>query len=395
MAIFDTLTPRPADPLLGLMAAFREDTRDTKIDLGVGVYRNEAGVTPIMEAVRLAELRHAETSETKVYESPRGNLAFVEAVDRMVFGDQGDKSARDGFSSPGGCGALMLANALIKRTNPDATLWISDPSWPNHPAVAKSVGLATATYPYAAPGDSEVDMERMLDGLGKASRGDAVIIQGPCHNPTGIDLGPDDWKAVADLCISRGILPLIDIAYHGLAYSLDEDIAGVRAFLDAVPDALISYSCSKNFGLYRDRTGCLLIKADSAPAVAAAGTHVAEIARTSYSMPPAHGQALVATILGDADLTAKWKAELAEMRERINTLRADLADSLHPQTNSYDPQAVASQRGMFSQLPLSKEAITALREEHGIYMPGSGRINIAGLDTEGVARAAKLISPYL
>lgn len=394
MASFDKISPRPADPLLGLMAAFREDTRPTKLDLGVGVYRTDDGVTPIMKAVRQAETRLAETATTKVYEGPRGNTDFVAAIDKMVFDDEGS-DCRDGFSTPGGCGALSLGMALVRRATPDATVWVSDPTWPNHIAVARAAGLDVASYPYGEPGDTGIDIDRLIAGLKDAKPGDVVLIQGPCHNPTGIDLDEGGWRALGEYCAANDLLPLVDTAYHGFAKSLDEDIAGVREFLDLVPEALVSYSCSKNFGLYRERTGCLLIKAQTPDAAKAAGTHLAEIARASYSMPPAHGQAIVATILGDEALRATWMEELNAMRDRMNSLRASLAEALHPQSNSYDPQVLTAQNGMFSQLPLSKENIDSLREEHGVYIPGSGRINIAGLSADQVGPFAERVSGFL
>lgn len=394
MASFSDLTPKPADPLLGLMAAFREDNRNSKVDLGVGVYRDETGHTPIMKAVKLAEDKLMGLEDTKVYEGPRGNAHFVAEIDRLVFGDT-PSDARDGFSTPGGCGALSLAKQLITVTDSNATLWISDPTWPNHLSIAKAVGLKTAAYPYAAPGDTKADLNNMLEGLAGAKRGDAVLIQGPCHNPTGIDIATEDWKTLGDYCVANGLLPLIDIAYHGFASSLEEDIKGVRTFLDLVPQALVCYSCSKNFGLYRERTGCLLIKAETAAAAQAAGSHVASISRASYSMPPAHGQAIVATILGNAALRTQWEDELNAMRIRVISLRTALADALHPSSNSYDPHALKAQNGMFSQLPMAKESIETLRTEGGVYMPGSGRINIAGLTTEVIPGLAEKLSPYL
>lgn len=394
MAAFAHLEPRPADALLGLMAAFRADPRADKIDLGVGVYRNEAGKTPIMSAVKKAESVLAETGDTKIYEGPRGNVAFCEAIEQMVFGDAADADTHLSFSTPGGCGALFLANCLAKRTAPAGRFWMSDPTWANHPAIAKNAGLDVATYPYANPASPDVRTDAMLAKLEEAKAGDTVLFQGPCHNPTGIDLSQDDWVALGELCERKGLLPLIDIAYHGFANSLGTDLLGVQAFLARVPDTMISYSCSKNFGLYRERTGALLIKAATPKAAQSVHTHVADIARTAYSMPPAHGQAIVATIMADPALCQEWQTELVAMQARMADLRRALADALQPRTNTYDPAALCAQNGMFSQLPFVEGGVDALREQ-GVYIPGSGRINIAGLTTEQIPGVAASMSPYL
>ncbi|RFB04749.1 amino acid aminotransferase [Parvularcula marina] len=394
MSQFDSLTPRPADALLGLMAAFRADPREEKIDLGVGVYRDDAGQTTIMKAVREAERRLAETSQTKVYESPRGNQDFTAAIDRFIFADD-ETANRQGFATPGGSGALSLGMNFIKRITPDATVWISDPSWPNHPHIARTASLNVASYAYAQPADPGIDLDKLMESLSAAKPGDAIIIQGPCHNPTGIDLDTAQWKALGAFCAEKGLMPFIDMAYHGFAQSLDEDVLGVRAFLGEVPEALFSYSCSKNFGLYRDRAGCLLLKASSETGAQNAGTHLADIARALWSMPPAHGPAIVSTILGDEALTTMWKTELVEMQDRMGTLRRALAESIHPNSNSYDPSVLTSQNGMFSQLPLAKPVIEELREKEGLYIPGSGRINIAGLSMAQTSRVAELLSPHL
>ncbi|MEM9234268.1 MAG: aromatic amino acid transaminase, partial [Pseudomonadota bacterium] len=355
---------------------------------------DDTGQTPVMAAVRQAEQRLADTAATKAYESPRGNQDFTAAIDHFVFGDDA-RDARQGFATPGGSGALSLGMALLARTSPDATVWISDPNWPNHPHIARTTGLAHEMYPYAAPADPGVDMDRMIAGLSGAKRGDMLLVQGPCHNPTGIDLTQEQWTSLGEYCAEHGLLPFVDIAYHGFAYSLEEDLIGVRAFLDLVPDALVSYSCSKNFGLYRDRAGALLLKAETAKAAEAAGTHLAEIARATWSMPPAHGPAIVATILGDEALRDLWQTELSAMKDRMVGLRTSLADAIHPGSNTYDAGVLKAQNGMFSQLPLPKPAIEELRENEALYIPGSGRINIAGLTEQDVERTAALVSRYL
>ncbi|MGV6819247.1 MAG: amino acid aminotransferase [Parvularcula sp.] len=393
MTLFDHLTPRPADALLGLMAAFREDPRTEKVDLGVGVYRNDEGMTPVMAAVRAAEIRIAEAQQTKAYEGPRGNLAFCAEIEKFVLGDM--TLPVMSFAAPGGCGALSLATALVKRLNADATAWVSNPTWPNHLHIAKVAGLSTAEYPYAEPADPSVNIGAMLKGLTGARRGDLVIIQGPCHNPTGIDLNEDQWRTVGETCRKAGLLPLIDTAYHGFAISLEEDLKGVRAFLSECPDALISYSCSKNFGLYRERAGALLVTSDNAASLDAVRTHLADIARATYSMPPAHGPAIVATILSSDELRKQWQDELIAMRDRMQALRDALAGALHPRSNAYDPDSIRIQNGMFSQLPFVEGGVDKLRTEKAIYIPGNGRINIAGLKSSDIDMVASELSPYL
>lgn len=392
MSSLATLTPRPADALLGLMAAYRADPRPDKVDLGVGVYRTDDGMTPIMQAVAKAEAILAEEGTTKIYEGPQGNPAFCAEVTDLVYGEV--KTPMTAFSAPGGCGALALAMMLIKRATPDATAWVSRPTWPNHKHIAATAGLKIDSYAYAAPADPGVDFEAMRDSLAQAKPGDCVVIQGPCHNPTGIDLTAAQWVDLAETVTSRGVIPLVDIAYHGFASSLEDDIAGVRTFLDLIPEALVAYSCSKNFGLYRDRCGALLAQAATDDAVEAVRTHIADIARATYSMPPAHGPAIVATILQSAPLKATWMAELDEMRGRMMQFRADLAAALHPRSNGYDPQVLTRQTGMFSQLPFGEGGVDALREG-GIYIPGSGRINIAGLTADGIPNVAEALSAHL
>ncbi|ADM09618.1 aspartate aminotransferase [Parvularcula bermudensis HTCC2503] len=394
MALFDRLDPRPADPLLGLLAAFRADDRTDKIDLGVGIYKDDAGRTPIMEAVREAETRLAKSGETKAYEGSRGNVAFAEAIEAQILGTE-RTTPRISFATPGGCGALSLAFFLYHRLNPEGQVWLSDPTWPNHKHIATTAGVPQRTYPYAEPTAPGVDLDRTLDGLAAANPGDAVLLQGPCHNPTGIDLTTDQWAEIGKFVAEKKLIALIDVAYHGFASSLEGDRAGIAAFLDAAPEALISYSCSKNFGLYRDRAGCLIAVSETERAAEAIATHMADISRALWSMPPAHGPAIVAEILGTADLEGQWRRELTEMRERMLDLRRGLATALRPRGNTYDPAVLTAQNGMFSQLPLTKEQTVELREKHALYIPGSGRINVAGLSPAIIDRVAEILSPYL
>lgn len=388
------LTPRPADPLLGLMADYRADPRSEKIDLGVGVYRDETGATPLMDAVARAEARLAAQNTSKVYEGPRGNLAYCAHIEDLIIGQSLSTMADRviSFATPGGCGALSIAMGLIARTADTPTLWISAPTWPNHPKVAAAVGLATQSYRYYTPATGRVSAPAMMQDLANAKPGDAVLIQGPCHNPTGADLPLKAWEALGDLCAERQLIPLIDIAYHGLASSLDEDMQGVRALIARAPQALVCYSCSKNFGLYRERAGALVIIANAASNTAAIASHASDLARTSYSMPPAHGPALVAAILDDPDLTQSWHDELATMRERITTLRTGLVAALSTAMGTDQFAAIGDQNGMFSQLQLPDGATDRLRAEQGIYLPSSGRINVAGLHPDQLTRFAEAVA---
>ena len=389
------LTAKPADALLGLMTAYREDARQDKIDLGVGIYKDDTGATPVMSAVAKAEALILQRQETKAYEGPRGNADFCAAIEAFIFGAGAPEIVAGhtaSFTTPGGCGALFLGVGLMKRMGAKA-VWVSRPTWPNHSKLVQTQGLALKEYRYAE--DGQLAFAAMLEDLETAEAGDGVILQGPCHNPTGIDLSVEQFAQVAGVAKARGLIVMLDVAYHGFAHGLAEDMAGVRTFLSVAPEAMISYSCSKNFGLYRERTGCFVLKGAEPRAVAAASTHIAELARTSYSMPPAHGSAIVATILGDAALRAEWESELTDMRERMVGLRKGLADALVAKTGSNRLGQLSHQNGMFSQLPVTAAAAEAMRTEDGLYLPGSGRINIAGLKAADTARVAEIVAKHL
>lgn len=387
----------PPDALLGLMMAYREDPRSEKFDLGVGVYKNDAGETPVMSAVAKAEARILAAQTTKVYEGPRGNTDYCDAIERFVFGEDAP-ARREGrtlsFTAPGGCGALFLGTGLMKRMGV-RKVWVSNPTWPNHPNLLRSFDLEVGQYAYADPETGMLDLPAMLADLEQAAPGDGVIVQGPCHNPTGIDLTISDWKTLGAFAKERGLVVMLDVAYHGFAHGLDEDAAGVRAFIEAAGEALIAYSCSKNFGLYRERAGCFLAIGETAEGIAAATTHVAALARASYSMPPAHGAAIVATILGDTELRAEWEAELSEMRERMISLRKALAGELVSRTGSNRLATIGQQNGMFSQVPVTVDQVTAMREQAGLYMPNSGRMNIAGLNLGDIPKVAEILAGQL
>ncbi len=390
------LTPRPPDALLGLMAAFQADPRPGKLDLGVGVYRDAAGRTPVFEAVKAAERLLIDAEGTKAYEGPRGNAGFCDAVETLVFGAAAPARS-DGrlvsLTTPGGCGALSLAIWFLGRVNSEGRIWMSDPTWPNHPHIVASTGRQGALYRYLDPRQTgAVDFAAMMDSLREARPGDAVIVQGPCHNPTGIDLTEAQWTYLGEFCARQGLIPLVDVAYQGFGEGLDADMTGVRAFLERAPEALVSYSCSKNFGLYRERTGCLILQAMAPQEAETAASHLADIARAAWSMPPAHGAAIVATILSSEGLTRLWQDELTAVRDRMQALRHRFADALVQETGSHALAAIARQKGMFSLLPVTPHAIDRLRVEFGIYMPQSGRVNMAGLSDERIGQVARLMA---
>ncbi|MEQ9436947.1 amino acid aminotransferase [Hyphomonas sp.] len=394
---FESLNALPSDALLGLMTAYREDRRAEKFDLGVGVYKDDMGQTPVMSAVAKAEAIILKQQTTKVYEGPRGNPEFCDAIERFVFGDSShliEKGRLVSMTTPGGCGALYLGVGLMKRLGVK-TVWLSRPTWPNHSNLVRNTGLDVAEYDYADAETGRVDFESLMASLAGTRRGDGIIIQGPCHNPTGIDLSVQQWIDLAMLTVERGVIPMLDIAYHGFAGGLESDMEGARLFLKIAEDSMVSYSCSKNFGLYRERTGCFLGQAYTKRAADAVMTHVADISRTSYSMPPAHGAAIVATILGDPALRAEWEAELTQMRERMIALRKALSDALVAKTGSNRLAALAEQNGMFSQIPVTPDAAQDMREKHGLYLPASGRINIAGLRQADISRIADIMAEYL
>ncbi len=395
MSMFLPLPALPPDPLLGLMSAFRADTRPEKFDLGIGVYKDENGRTPVFSAVRKAEARLLAAQDTKVYEGPRGNPDFCSHIERLVLGED-HPALEEGrvmsSAAPGGCGALFLAVGLMRRLGV-RHVWVSDPTWPNHAKVVRSLGLETRDYAYVRGG--AFDRDAALSSLAAASPGEGIIIQGPCHNPTGADPSVADWRELGKLCRERRLVCLLDIAYHGFAVGLEPDVEGVRAFIEEAGEALVAYSCSKNFGLYRERTGCFLAIGQSTDGIGAAATHVADMGRASWSMPPAHGAGIVATILDDPGLRHEWQTELTAMRERMVNLRCQLADALQQASGNTGLGVLKNQNGMFSQLPLTPEHVRYLRESAGIYMPASGRINIAGIHPSDIGRLSELLAPCL
>ncbi len=372
--MFQTLQPQPADGLLTLIGLFRDDPRNSKIDLGVGTYRNAAGVTPVMEAIKSAERVLLEGQQTKAYLGPEGDQRFVELLMPIAFGTSGAHAGRlVGVQTPGGGGALRLGGELITAARPGAKVWLGMPTWPNHRPVLEAAGLTVVEYRYFDPDTQSLCFDDMLAALATAEAGDVVLLHGCCHNPTGAELEPAQWDAVAALIAERGLMPFIDLAYQGLGEGLEADAYGTRRVLACVEEALVAYSCDKNFGLYRERTGALFVLSRDEAAASVVYGNLLALARVNWSMPPDHGAAAVRTILESKELRRVWRAELEGMCRRINQVREALT-AAHPRLGF-----LSRQRGMFSQLPITPAAVAALRNDHGIYMAGSGRINLAGL----------------
>jgi aromatic-amino-acid transaminase len=371
--MFDTLQVQSPDVLLQIIKDHAGDPRTHKIDVGVGVYRNEAGLTPVFAAVKAAEARLLRQQESKCYLGADGDTGFVALLGELIFGP-GYRSDRclGGVQTPGGTGALRLGAELLNRARPGATVWQWTPTWPNHPPIITESGLNIQSIAAYEVPTAMLNMGAVDAALTHATAGDVLLVQATCHNPTGADPNPEQWTRIARICVERGLIPFIDCAYQGLGDGLEEDVKGLRILAAAVDEAVIAYSCDKNFGLYRDRVGALWVKSKE-DVVPAARSNMLELTRALWSMPPDHGAAVVRLILADEALRADWRHELDGMRERINAVRQALADA-EPQLDF-----IARQRGLFAMLPLTPDQISALRNNHAIYMAPSGRINVAGL----------------
>ena len=388
--MFETLKAQPADKILALVQAYREDPRDTKIDLGVGVYKDASGNTPIMRAVKAAEQRIWESQDTKVYTGLAGDPAYADAMAALVLGDAVPRGAIAAAATPGGTGAVRQAFELVRMANPEARVFVSDPTWPNHLSILSYLGMEVVNYRYFDSETGGVNFDGMIEDLKTAKKGDVVLLHGCCHNPTGANLNSAEWDAVIEVLQSTGAVPMIDIAYQGFGDGLEADAAATRKVASSVPECLIAASCSKNFGIYRERTGILMMVASEA----AQGLNQATLAflnRQNYSFPPDHGARIVSTILTDAELKADWMAELEEVRNTMLALREQLAGELQRLSGSDRFGFLAQHRGMFSRLGTTPDKVEALREKHGIYMVGDSRMNIAGLNQNSVPILARAI----
>ena len=378
-----------SDSLLKLITLANADTRADKIDVGVGVYRDGQGRTPVMRAVKAAEKKLWEAQDSKSYLGMRGDAAFAELLRPILLGSHAADRRIDGVQTPGGCGALRLGFQLVAKANPSARVLVGTPTWPNHVPIISGTGLEIFEYGYYDRDGRQVRFEAMLDALASARAGDVVLLHGCCHNPTGADLDSEQWREVTKAIVERGLIPFVDIAYQGLGRGLEGDAAGLRGILEACDEVIIAQSCDKNFSVYRDRVGCLFVKTGSEEATGVAMGHVLQIAREMWSMPPDHGGAVVRTVLEDPALTADWRAELDEMRARIISIRERLAAA--------DPRLayIGGQMGMFSMLPLTPEQVLELRETHAIYMADSGRFNVLGMADHAIDRFVAAVTDVI
>jgi len=367
------LPPVHGDSLIALIGMVNADPRPDKIDVGVGVFRDGAGNTPILKVIKEAEQRLNETQESKSYLGSAGDKRFAELLRPILLGQHAGDDRIAGVQTPGGCGALRLGFELLAAANPDARVFVGGPTWPNHPPIIRAVGLSQVDYPFYERGQGAIRFEDMIAALRSGEAGDIALLHGCCHNPTGADLDEGQWREVAKVVSERGLIPFIDIAYQGFGRGLDEDAYGVRLMLDTCDELVIAQSCDKNFSVYRDRVGSLWIKSPSRETTANAMALVFQIAREMWSMPPDHGAACVRIVLDNPELRQRWLVELAAMRDRINAVRQRIA--------SADPRLafIGRQFGMFSMLPLSKDQVLKLRKDDAIYMAESGRFNVVGM----------------
>ncbi|MDO6425391.1 amino acid aminotransferase [Thalassotalea sp. 1_MG-2023] len=395
--MFGSLKALPADPILGLLAKYREDSNPQKIDLGVGVYKDEAGHTAILKCVKTAEKHRNDTEDTKVYIGPTGSPLFNDEMSKLIFGDHkvlSENRART-VSTPGGTGALRVAAEFIKSCKAGATIWVSNPTWANHTGLFEAAGLTVKTYPYYDHENKCLDFDGMLAALKEVSADDAVLLHACCHNPSGMDLNQEQWQQVTEVAKDIGFLPVVDMAYQGFGTGLDEDAAGLRLLANNVEEMVVCSSCSKNFGLYRERIGATTIIGKSSTAIDIAYSVLLSVVRVIYSMPPAHGAALVETILSSDELRSQWHQELAEMRNRINGNRQIIVDKLIENGVERDFSFITRQNGMFSFLGITPEQVQRLQDEFSIYMVGSSRMSIAGIAKSNVDYLAQSIAKVL
>lgn len=396
--MFQSLSALPADPILGLMATYRADTNPKKIDLGIGVYKDESGHTPVMTAIKKAEDILLNSQTTKTYVGPTGAAEYNDAVGLLILGQALYNSLgkrRVTVQAPGGCGGLRLAAELIKKANSDATVWVSSPTWANHIPLLGSAGLKIAEYPYYHYATHSVRFEEMLACLSQVPVGDVVLLHGCCHNPCGADLSQEQWQQIRDVALKQGFTVFIDLAYQGLGDGLDEDVYGVRLMAEALPELIVVTSCSKNFGLYRERTGALTMICETPEAASIATTQIAAAARAMYSMPPDHGAVLVQMILNNASLRHEWNKELTEMRNRINSLRAQFVKKLQSIGVEQDFSFIEREKGMFSFLGVNVDQVQSLVKDYSIYLVNSSRINVAGINDDNIDYLATSLAAVL
>ncbi len=394
--MFENLTVQPDDPILQLLLDARDDPNPNTLDLSVGVYKDESHNTPVMGAIKEAEKRRLDQETTKTYMGIVGDPRFNESVTKLALG-RNHPCLADGrtatLQTTGGSGAVRIAAELLNRVRPGSRIWVSDPTWGNHLPLLGGAGLQIQTYPYYQPGQMHINFDAMCDVIRReAKQGDIVLIHGGCHNPSGADLSVDEWAMITDLMLDRDLLPFVDTAYHGMADGLDQDAEGYRHMAEKVPEMLISYSGSKNFGLYRERTGALIALSSSAADTRKTLTNMMSIGRALYSMPPAHGAWVVAEVLSDKALFSRWESELKEVRERIVSMRQLFTDALEKYTESDRFEFIRHQNGLFSFLGITPEQVEVLKNQYSIYLLASSRINLAGLATDSIDYAAASIA---
>ncbi len=393
--MFQTLEPKPADAILKLIAEHQTDTRADKVDLGVGVYRDADGKTPVLTSVKKAERWLVENQQSKSYLGSRGDVIYCDAIEALIFADRGDADRIATIQTPGGSGALRVAAELILRANPSARMWVSDPTWNNHVPLLGGAGLNLVEYPYYDVQKNVLRFDAMMTALATAKAGDILLLHGCCHNPTGMDLSEDQWRDVAELVAARNLVPFVDMAYQGFSSGLDDDAFGVRHFIERVPEMIVAHSCSKNFGLYRDRAGAVSFIGPNASTTKTVDSQALHIVRTMYSVPPDHGGAVVVRILNDAALCDEWLAELVAMRQRMVDMRGLLVAALADSAPDHDFSHIAATAGMFCYLGVTPAQVAKLKADHGVYLVDSSRINVCGITANNVDYLARAIAAVL
>ena len=393
--MFESLQMLPPDAILGLIAEYANDDRPNKIDLGVGVYRTAKRETPVLPSVKIAEQQLLDSQTSKSYIGTAGAADFNSAMQAITFGDSASDERLVTLQTPGGSGALRVAAGLILRAREDATVWVSDPTWANHVPLLGGAGLQLQPYPYYDGERHVLEIERMLEALRAVPKGDIVLLHACCHNPSGLDPSEEEWRAIAEVIVERELVPFIDIAYQGFADGIEADAFIIRHLAERVPEMIVCNSCSKNFGLYRDRVGTVSLLASDAAAAAALASNASNCVRTLYSVPPDHGAAVVAIILNDAELQEQWRGEVARMRSRLDSMSVLLSDTLAKAAPGHDFSHLVRTRGMFCFLGISAEQVGQLKRDYGIYMVDSSRINVAGITPDNVDYLASSVAAVL
>jgi len=393
--VFESMQAAPADAILGLITEHKNDPRPEKVDLGVGVFRTAEGETPVLDVVKKAEQRLVDTQESKAYIGTAGDPNFNAAMQELTFADSVDAERISTIQAPGGSGSLRVAAGLLLRACEGATAWLSDPTWANHIPLLGGAGLKLESYPYYDTEKHEIKINQMLDTLSQVPAGDLVLLHACCHNPSGVDPSEDEWRSIADIVVERDLVPFIDMADQGFASSLHDDAFIVRHLAGRVPEMIVANSCSKNFGLYRDRVGSLSVLAADKKSRDIVHSQINNVVRTIYSVPPDHGAVVVSTILNDPEQKAAWRVELAEMRGRLREMRVLLNDALREKAPTHDFSHLVRAKGMFCFLGISEEQVNRLKKEYGVYMVGSSRINTAGITAQNVNYLADAIAATL